>query len=246
MSVTSSHTAPGPMGGYLFQPERALYWLACSERNSVIGIETEDDIVRKAAGSIDIYEQDKHSISQKGYPLGDHSTDLWKTLSIWLKAVKEETIDLSKAELHLVTNRFVPDSLLVVQLSQSKDEESIASCLANLRNCGLGVPESVKRYAGEVLSYSDQEIGNLIRKFRFFDGRDATSGSNLKENIISYLHIPEGLPSDQIVHSLLGWIHDTALDYWRAGEPREIVEEKSEELKKGDRLDPLFKDSLAV
>lgn len=64
MEGTKNHTAAGAMAGFLFQPERALYWLARSKNGSQIGIETEDDIVIKAkSGEIIGREQDKHAIS---------------------------------------------------------------------------------------------------------------------------------------------------------------------------------------
>lgn len=44
----SKHSAPGANAGFNYQFERGLYWLAQSPAGSVIGIETDDDVVVRA------------------------------------------------------------------------------------------------------------------------------------------------------------------------------------------------------
>ncbi|NJD78876.1 MAG: hypothetical protein FIB08_17580 [Candidatus Methanoperedens sp.] len=64
MEPQSVHTAPGQMAGYIFQLDRALYWLAASQRGAKVGIEAfVDDIAVINEGKLAIFEQDKLSIS---------------------------------------------------------------------------------------------------------------------------------------------------------------------------------------
>jgi len=44
MTSLQTHTASGQALGYFFQLERALYWLTKAPADSLIGIETEDDV----------------------------------------------------------------------------------------------------------------------------------------------------------------------------------------------------------
>ena len=67
--------------GFLFQVERALYWLAESgNQNAVIGVETLADVFVSNPVEPDIHEEDKHSIQHQGHPLGDRDKRLWRTL----------------------------------------------------------------------------------------------------------------------------------------------------------------------
>ena len=96
----TSHTAPGQAAGYMFQPERALYWLATSPALTV-GIETEDDVVVHLQNGSSVREQDKSTISGR-VPFGDRSKDLWNTLGIWVDAASAKQIDLETCLLLLV------------------------------------------------------------------------------------------------------------------------------------------------
>ncbi len=80
------HSAPGQMLGYLYQIDRALLWLSMCPPNSVVSIETDDDIVidiKNGKKINQIFEQDKSSIGKRN-PFSDKSKDLWKTSKIQL------------------------------------------------------------------------------------------------------------------------------------------------------------------
>jgi hypothetical protein len=59
--------------------------------------------------------QFKHKMNRAG-GLGDSSTDIWKTLKIWVDAVKTKQIDLSRASLFLVTTTTASDRSAVRHL----------------------------------------------------------------------------------------------------------------------------------
>ncbi|KAF6570465.1 hypothetical protein JDW19_14180 [Paenibacillus polymyxa] len=213
------HVAPGSLAGYLFQPERALFWLVNSKSGAKIGIETEDDVVKQAKSDNEnnVYEQDKHSIS-KNIPFGNHSKDLWNTLHIWLKAISSKEIDVKNAEFHLVTNKIIEDGI-VKSIATAQTKEEITNCVESLRNIALGVPTGVKVYAEKVCEYDGETISMLIEKVVLCDGNANSYGDGLKEEMRSKLLIPESLPFSEIYDSLLGWVHNFAMNCWRNDKP---------------------------
>ncbi|MGG4397140.1 ABC-three component system protein [Paenibacillus thiaminolyticus] len=208
------HTAAGSMAGYLFQPERALYWLANSRNGSQIGIEAEDDIVVKAKNEdIIVREQDKHATSEN-IPFGDHSKDLWNTLSIWCKAIKAKEVNLSETKFFMVTNKIVKNGLATL-INKANDENQAKECVVTLKELIPKIPQSVQRYAREVAESNESDLCLLIQNIELCDGSNNSYGDGLKEEIQSLLLVPEELPFDEIYNSLLGWIHECALNCWR-------------------------------
>lgn len=209
MSEYERHNAPGQMGGYLFQPERALYWLAKSGRGGKVGIEVGDDIVFLSKNGNKIYEQDKHSISA-GNPFRDKGKNLWNTLNIWLKSVKTDEVELKKTRFLLVTNKVVPDCL-ARDIGKAKDKCEVKKCIDKLRKIGKEPSNDIAKICNEVLSYGDDDLGNIIERISLCDGNDKTYGDDLREEVLDLLHVPENIPEEEIIHPLLGWVHDKAL-----------------------------------
>jgi hypothetical protein len=204
------------MAGYLFQPERALFWLAKSRSGAKVGIETEDDIVLQAKYSdeFSIREQDKHSISSN-IPFGDHSKDLWNTLYIWLNAIFTNEVDPLKTKFYLVTNKKVEDGI-AKSLSSAKHSVEIAECIELIRKENVTVPKGISEYASKVCQFSDTTLALLIENIEL---SDASSDSLDILEIKSLLHIPDDMPFDEIYNSLLGWVHYCAISLWRINQP---------------------------
>jgi hypothetical protein len=208
--ASRNHTAPGQAAGYTYQFERALLHLAESEKGSVIGIETMDDITVLGQDSrLLILEQDKSAISNRDV-LGNTSKDLWNTLAIWLMAIENEDIDFQTLRLFLVTNKEV-NGELAQDIGKAKSESEIYSCIAMQG-------ESAK-HAGNVLQHTDTELHDLISCIELFDSKKNSAGAKLYETVISKLHIPESLPSTDIIEKLLGWIVTSSLEAWRSNQP---------------------------
>jgi hypothetical protein len=218
MEGTKRHTAAGGMAGFLFQPERALFWLAQSKDGSQVGIETDDDIAIKALNEeIIVREQDKHSISAN-VPFGNLSRDLWNTLSIWCRAVMANEVNPSICKFHLVTNKILPDGLAKRLGSATNEQESMV-CVKELRQTVHELPESVVSYADDVLLLDEKLLCSLINNLVVCDGSMSSHGDELKEQVRSLLLVPSELPFDDIFINLLGWIHSCALNCWRNKKP---------------------------
>jgi len=220
----SKHSASGPLYGYLFQFDRALYWLAC--RGTKVGIETEDDVVCLETTGKTIREQDKCSIINTN-PLSDRSKNLWKTLNIWVDAIEAGEVDLNNTEFHLVTNNSCPECL-AKQMGRAKDDDSIGLCVEKLRDLGKNPSDSIRDYVGTVLGCNDEILKEIIRRIYFSDS-ETNGEENLRGHVISCLHIHEKLPSDKIINELLGWIIGRAKTLWLNGKPAWITREEFDE-----------------
>ncbi|NOU63217.1 hypothetical protein GC096_04040 [Paenibacillus sp. LMG 31461] len=218
MGGTNKHTSPGSMAGFLFQPERALYWLAKSKDGALIGIETEDDIVIKSMNDeILVREQDKHSISDS-IPFGDRSVDLWKTLSIWCKAITANEVDPSIVEFHLVTNKIVLDGL-AKKLANSKNEDDSKESAIALLDIAVQLPESMVQFVVEIINMEESLLYKMIQNIVLTDGSANSFGESLMSEVRSLLLVPTDVPFDEVYNMLLGWIHSCALNNWRNKKP---------------------------
>jgi hypothetical protein len=222
----NSHSAAGQMAGYLFQPERALYWLATSPRGSVIGIETLDDIAAIAEDGSTKLEQAKHYVSNKE-PLADRSKELWNTLKIWLDGIQEGEIDLEHTEFFLVTNKAVTEGIVFELMSLADADASRAAWVEKLRVVGQQPPNSVKEIFNSVLGHTDDEIKELISRVKIIDGGES-HGAGLRKQIADALHL-DPATEDEGLNLLLGWIHDTAITLIRDGQPAWITREAFDE-----------------
>ncbi|MFF2912787.1 ABC-three component system protein [Paenibacillus sp. NPDC057934] len=218
MGGTKQHTAAGQMAGYLFQPERALYWLAKSSDGSQIGIETEDDIVIKAINNeITGREQDKHSTSDN-IPFGDSSKDLWNTLRIWCMAIQSNEVNVEQCQFHLVTNKILPEGI-TKRLGRAATDIDAKACLEELRRKAFTLPDYISEIGKQVCQSEDTVLLKLIKNIVVSDSADGAHGSELKDQVRSLLLIPSDVPYDEVYNGLLGWIHSCALNAWRNRKP---------------------------
>lgn len=95
--------APGQLLGFSMQYPRALYHLLRSAPKDVVCVEVLGDVATLKSDGELLAEEDKSSIV--GNPLTDKSTDLWKTFSNWIEAIKDGFIDVEKTKFLLYTNR---------------------------------------------------------------------------------------------------------------------------------------------
>ncbi|MCY7559762.1 MULTISPECIES: ABC-three component system protein [Paenibacillus] len=191
----------------------------------MIGIETDDDVARIAKeGEANVYEQDKHSISDN-IPFGDHSKDLWNTLCIWLRAAAKPEFDLDNVEFHLVTNKVIMDGI-VISIAEAKSDKDCESCVNALKALAKNVPQGVRKYAEEVCQYDNETLKKFVKRVVLSDANNNSYGNKLKEEIKSLLHVSDILPFEEIYNSLLGWVHNTAMNCWRNSMPAWLSRDK--------------------
>lgn len=212
------HLAEGPIAGALFQPERALYWLAKSPRGSRVGIEVLDDIAVDSGDGLLILEQDKSSIGAAP-PLGDRSQNLWNTLATWLSAVRDGEVELSKTRFFLVTNKQLSPSWVQRLQSGAANKADRTTLAHELRKLGKKPPKTIKANVTTVLSFSDSEIADLLMRTIVEDASNRSAGSGAHDQIVSLLHIAPGCDPGRVLEALLGWVVSTTLTLLRARQP---------------------------
>ncbi|MET3875978.1 ABC-three component system protein [Chitinophaga sp. OAE865] len=213
----SDHTASGQALGYFFQLERAMSWLASSPSNTIIGIETEDDVVITLSNGGKIHEQDKSSTTS--FPFAPSRPDLWKTLLIWLKAVEAGELDINMTKFYLVTNRTSNNSL-AEKIGNAKSPIEIDVCINLIRETVDSLNGDVKQLATKIFSFNDNVLKSVIKHIEFSSGANICD-PGFRNQLISDLQIVENDPEliDFIIHKCLGWLFQEVVSAWKNRRP---------------------------
>lgn len=106
----SNHQASEQMIGYLYQVRFALALLLDDDNpNSQISIEKFDDIAFSQDGEPRQLIQLKHHVQKHGN-LSDSSTDLWRTLKVWIDTIKKSPEILNEVKFLIITTAIAPDN----------------------------------------------------------------------------------------------------------------------------------------
>lgn len=155
MSSLSTFGAAGSMVGYLYQVRLALLWAIRRSRTSdfTVNIETLDDVSFEVAGQPDAVLQTKHSLN-KTANLTDLSSEVWKTLRIWL-------VGLTSGEVPSKTARF---------LIATADVPAGSACAAlGIEEAGRDVAEAAKRLKHAATTSTNGELKDAFDAYLALD-----------------------------------------------------------------------------
>lgn len=206
--------AAGPMAGYLFQVERAVFHLAdAASAKAVVGIETLDDVVVLEGDQVVIREQDKHTISKGS--LTARGAGFWRTLGIWL----DESTPASKY--FLTTTRTVSSPFLNALLPGT--QRQLSKLAQQLRAEGSAAKKNagVKALVDAVLAHRDDELKAVLARIELHvvKAPDAT----LRSHLVARLALRSGVDGDAVIDRLFGWVARGLLKSWRHGKPGRIA-----------------------
>jgi len=209
------------MAGYSFEFYRALYWLSKATSETMVAIETDDDVsVVEKDGSY-IFEQDKHSIAVRDVnPIADSSKALWNTLRIWLELIRNNGIQPESSRFLIVTNKHVPDGCLIKQIASATSDENLDVCVTHMRSIS-NLSNEIVSIVEEVLEHDDNALKKLLRRIELVDQTSEQDKSALQEEIIENLRIPSSVrdQSEKIFHEMLGWVQQAAMRTWYQHKP---------------------------
>lgn len=124
-----THNASEQMLGYLYQVRYALYLLLKSEDPAYqIAIEKFDDISFAKDGEPKQLIQVKHHTEPAS--LTDSSTDLWRTINVWLDAIAVDVTLLDHTDFLIVTTATVPDNSVASYLMCGNHTAALERLLA--------------------------------------------------------------------------------------------------------------------
>lgn len=162
-----NHQAPEQMIGYLYQVRYALaLLLGNDDPDFQISIEKFDDIAFSQDGEPKQLIQLKHHVQKCGN-LTDASTDLWRTLKVWIDTITKAPDMLNKAKFLIITTATAPD-------------EAASSYLKNDNN------RNTDRAYEKLKSVSDKSENAAHKKF--YDAF-AKANENILKKLISQIYI---------------------------------------------------------
>jgi hypothetical protein len=213
-SGSKSHEASASATGYLYQCRIALLMGLKTmpfNLNQDISIERFDDVAFENTGTPSELIQTKHHIEKSG-SLTDASSDLWKTLLIWLKAVKADGQLPFRTKFFLMTTGSAPDGSAASYLraiANERNEEEADKLLAATATTSKNVDhtEAYGIYSG----LSKEVRLSLLRSITVLD--DAPNIMDVVEDIRATLYM--AAPKDQIanlVERLEGWWFGRVID----------------------------------
>lgn len=119
----SSHNAQGQMLGYLYQVRYALNLILDSDNPDYqISLEKFDDVAFEKNGLPVEMLQLKHH----GHPgnLSDTSTDLWRTLNVWMDMLNAHPIILNHTDFIIITTADVAENSAAFYLQNNKSDKA--------------------------------------------------------------------------------------------------------------------------
>lgn len=120
----SNHQASEQMMGYLYQVRYALNLLLKNDdEQAQISIEKFDDVAFSENDTPKVLIQLKHHIKHYG-DLTNASTDIWRTIKVWIDAIKESPALMKTTNFMIITTAFAPEGTAAYYLKDHQDRNS--------------------------------------------------------------------------------------------------------------------------
>ena len=206
-----NHQAAEQMLGYLYQVRYALALLLENDNsNFQISIEKFDDVAFSQDGSPKQLIQLKHHVRQQGN-LTDGSTDLWRTLKVWIDIVSESPDILCETEFFIVTTAIAPNDTAAFCLKKDENR-NVVSAYEKLKNvCAKSENKDHKKYYEAFSKTDETTIMNLIGQIYVIDGAsNIIDVEKVFRKQIRYSCIPKF--ENQICERLEGWWYKKAIE----------------------------------
>ena len=165
----SKHQASEQMLGYLYQVRYALALLENDNSDFQISIEKFDDVAFSKDGIPKQLIQLKHHVQRHGN-LTDGSTDLWRTLKVWIDVISESPDILNGTKFLIVTTAIAPDNTAAsfLKKDENRNEESAYEKLRNI--CIKSENKEHKKYYEAFLKTDEIILERLLSQICIIDG----------------------------------------------------------------------------
>lgn len=212
----NTHQAVEQMLGYLYQVRYALFLLLDNDdEQTQISIEKFDDIAFSNDGDApEVMLQLKHHTKTYGN-LTDASTDIWRTIKVWVDLVKKDPSFLTSTKFLILTTAKAPEGTAANYLKpQSKamgrDEKRAYNILENVAKTSANVAHT--NYYNEFMSLGDEAAKRLVSNIYIIDG--SSNIVDVKDDILKIIRYGS-LPKfeQKIFERLEGWWWDKCIEY---------------------------------
>lgn len=212
----NNHQAVGSMLGYLYQVRYALFLLLNNDdEQTQISIEKFDDIAFSNDGDApEVMLQLKHHTKAYGN-LTDASTDIWRTIKVWVDLVKKDPSFLSSTKFLILTTAKAPEGTAANYLKpqsreMGRDEERAYNILENVARTSTNVAHT--KYYNEFISLGDEPAKRLVSNIYIIDG--SSNIVDVKDDILKIIRYGS-LPKfeQKIFERLEGWWWDKSIEY---------------------------------
>ncbi|HBI36011.1 MAG: hypothetical protein A2015_06180 [Spirochaetes bacterium GWF1_31_7] len=122
INYNNDFSAKEPSLGYFYQLRYGLLELLKSDMESVIYIESLDDILLENKDKLSFFQTKYHKNSTIN--LTDRSTDFWKTMRVWCTNISNG-LDIENSNFYLITTEKVSDDSIIFDLKEKKDIKNI-------------------------------------------------------------------------------------------------------------------------
>lgn len=130
------------------------------EDNAIVSFECLDDIAKQSDNSVILY-QVKHSIRQgadgKTVNLTSRDSDLWKTISIWMKFIEEDN-ESNKEE-------YINNTVFVLVTNKSDNNNTFFNALQNYKQNGNFSNFKIELSSIKSSGIATSEVSNIIQEF---------------------------------------------------------------------------------
>jgi len=215
----TSHQAPAQMLGYIYQIRCALYLLLSAENEqSSISIEHFDDIVFSNDGDTpDILIQTKHHVAKHG-DLSDSSTDMWRTLKVWIDMQNTKADVLTDTKCMIITTSTAPNGS-AAELLRHGDNRDCDQAYQIFKNVAENSKnKSHSKYYKAFLNLTEKDALDLFRRVFVLDNNyNIESIEHAIRKEIRYSSLPQY--EDRFLERFEGWWFRESINALRSIDP---------------------------
>lgn len=206
-----NHQASEQMLGYLYQVRYALYLLLRNrEPECQMSIEKFDDVAFSNDDTPIQLIQLKHHVQHQG-SLTDASTDLWRTLKVWMDTVSKSPDILNETSFLIITTAAAPADSAASLLKDDKNRDPDTAYKKLKSVCTASMNKAHEGYYASFLTSDENVVKRLISQIYIIDCADNIV--DIEKDIlqqIRYCCVPEH--EKMIYERLEGWWFKKAIE----------------------------------
>lgn len=212
----SDHQASEQMVGYLYQVRYALALLLDDDNSdSQISIEKFDDVAFVDGNTPIERIQLKHHVRKAGN-LTDKSTDLWRTLKVWLDVVSKSPDIIEGTEFLIITTASAPNNTVAFSLRKEnrsqRDADMIDALYEKLKGvCTDSESQGNQKFYEAFLAADEKLAKGLINKIYILD--NASNIVDVEKSIRKQVRYScDRKYEDKVMERLEGWWYRKAIE----------------------------------